>query len=303
MIIPFVNEWPQLIFTIASVYEDLRGRADFEIIAVDNWCKEMEHQGKKRDACYNYLKEVEKGQKWLKVIQYQDKLSHWQCKNAGVSHSSGDFLWFCDAHCVVSRNALFNQYVSYQVNHDMLDGTLHLPLTYSILEWRSLIYKLMADLEKGSVHYSFSSYRPASHPYRVPCMSTCGMMITRELFDVLGGWPTELGIYGGGENFINFSLAVLGKSVFIYPGPPLRHYGYRREYHWYHDDMLRNRTIATYIFGGSEFAGRFIANGRGSEEIRRKILEDVLWKCASHRELIRNQQELSIEEWVKQWQA
>jgi hypothetical protein len=42
VIVPFVNEWPQLVFTLGSIAEELRDRVNFEIIAIDNWCKEAE---------------------------------------------------------------------------------------------------------------------------------------------------------------------------------------------------------------------------------------------------------------------
>ena len=72
-----------------------------------------------------------------------------------------------------------------------------------------LIYKPKLDLEKGALHYSFSRYRRPSDgkPYKVPCMSTCGMLMSRKIMvDELQMWPQELGIYGGGENFINYTI-------------------------------------------------------------------------------------------------
>lgn len=298
VVVPFCNEYPQVLFTIQSIAQELKGRVDFEIIAVNNYCDEVKAQGREEDKGYEALLASQKGNPWLKVLHYNEKLSHWQSKNMAVSESTGNILWFCDAHCMVSRDSLFNMYEYYRVHYEELKGTLHLPLTYKVLEWHKLIYKLVVDIEKAEIAYSFTGYRPLDSPYRMPCMSTCGMMMTRELFDYIGGWPTELGIYGGGEHYINFTLAVLGKQVNIFPGDPLFHHGEKRGYHWNGDDYTRNRTIANYMFGGKKLAERFIAHRRGNPAILQDILDGVLKKTKAHRELIKAKQVCTIEDWL-----
>ena len=47
VIVPFVNEYPQVIFTLQAIAEDLLGRVDFEVIAVDNYAPEVEEMAKK----------------------------------------------------------------------------------------------------------------------------------------------------------------------------------------------------------------------------------------------------------------
>lgn len=302
IIIPFCNEYPQVAFTIQNLYCELEDRANFEIIAVSNYCDEVKQQGYAEDKGFEYLASIAKSNPWLKVIQYDAKLSHWNAKNAGVKASSGEVLFFCDAHCIVSRNALSDMYEYYTVNHEALNGTLHLPLSY-ILERRGLelIYRLDADAEKGLLHYKFTRYRDADAPYSVPCMSTCGMMMTRELFDLLGGWPEALGIYGGGENFVNFSLGVMGKTINIFPAPPLYHYAEKRGYHWNYTDWVRNRCIAAYIHGGKEFASRFIANVKGRPPVLKSIYHDVLGPCTPHRERIKAHQKMTTDEFIAAW--
>jgi glycosyltransferase involved in cell wall biosynthesis len=302
IIIPFCNEYPQIAFTIQDLYCELEGQADFEIIAVNNYCEEVKQQGYEEDKGFEYLASIAKSNSWLKVLKYDAKLSHWNAKNAGVNASSGDILFFCDAHCIVSRNALFRMYEYYAANHEALNGTLHLPLSY-LLErpGLELIYKLDADAEKGTCHYKFTRYRPADTPYQVPCMSTCGMMMTREIFDILGGWPEALGIYGGGENFINFSIGVMGKTINIFPGSPLYHYAEKRGYHWNYTDWVRNRCIAAYLHGGKNFAGRFISNVKGRPPVLESIYHDVIKTCGQHRDRIKKHQQISTDEFIAAW--
>jgi len=303
VIIPFVNEWPQVIWTIKSISEELRDRVDFEIIAINNYCSEVKEQGKgDEDKAGEYLKNVESGNKWLKVIEYKEKLSHWNAKRVGVEASSGKFIFFCDAHCVISRDSLYKMFGLYSSSYKALTGTLHLPVTYQIMEWRSLIYTLLSDYNKGILHYSFSSYRPNIEPYEVSCMSTCGVIITRELYDLIGGWPKELGIYGGGENFINFTLGMLGYKKWIMPVPPLYHHGDRRGYHSDYTDTLRNRAIASYLYGGEQWMGRFLDNCRGHDNVKHLIHDNVIQTCNDQRNVIKQQQVFTVKEWIELWQ-
>lgn len=306
-IIPFVNEWPMVAFTVRDIAEELSDSGiDFEIITIDNYCEELKKQQKKeRDRAGPQLEAVQRGYPWLKALRYEDKLSHWQAKNYGVAQSTGKVLWFCDSHCMLGRGSLSRMYRYYKEHKDELNGTLHLPLTYHILEYHKLIYKLVTNWEVGQVHYSFTPYReegePPRYSYQVPCMSTCGMMMSRSLFDLLDGWPKELGIYGGGENFINFTMAVLGKSVNIFTEGVLHHHGDKRGYHWFFDDHFRNKCIATYLFGGEELAWTFMKNHKGNPRVLRNILADVFAKCGERRERIKSLQQVDIMEWAKCW--
>jgi glycosyltransferase involved in cell wall biosynthesis len=302
IVIPFCNEYPQVLFTVRSIETELRDRVDFEIIAINNYCNEVQKQSIKEDKSFEALLAAQKTNPWLKVLHYQDKLSHWQAKNMGVQASTGAFLWFCDAHCAVSRSSLFKMFEYYKGMHKELNGTLHLPLTYKILEAHKLVYKLVYKPETAEVHYSFTGYREADMPhYQVPCMSTCGAMISRDLYDQLGGWPKELGIYGGGENFSNFTLAVLGKTTNIFCGNPLHHHGEKRGYSYNYDNYTRNRIIATYMFGGEAWARKYAKHRKGSPIIIQNILEGVLSKCKEHREFIKARQVMTIEEWLAKW--
>lgn len=303
VIIPFVNEWPHILYTVASITEELRDRVDYELLLVDNFCDEVASQNY-ADKSHDYFADhsIQKvlAQSNIKVFNYKEKLSHWQAKNLGVANAQGQFLFFCDAHCSISRNSLFDMFQYYKKHH--IDGSLHLPLTYQLLDSRRLMYGLVTEPEKGVVHYRFVTYpgnkNNGTH-FKVSCMSTCGMMITRDIYKLMGGWPVELGIYGGGENFFNFTLAVLGKTINMFATAPLKHHGDRRKYCWNHNDYVRNRCIATYIFGGKAWAKRYMRHAKGHDKVLSAILADVLEKCRDHRELIKSRQEISVEDWLK----
>lgn len=317
VIIPFCNEYPQVAFTVQSVLEELK-TADFayEVVVIDNYCQEVSNQKLRDELCpfcmhpFEVFRSPDKGGEFLsdkvkfhpstlKYVKYDQKLSHWNAKNAGVKNASGDVLLFLDAHVIPSQGSIRSMFNYYVKNYEALNGTLHLPLGYLLSKTgQELIYKIETDPSRGFYHYTFSSYRHESQPYKVPCMSTCGMMIHRELYDLLGGWPSELGIYGGGENFINYGLAVLGKNKWIMTTGPLYHYADSRGYFYNYDDFIRNRCIATYMAAGEKAAHLFVQNCQGNMDILEKIYQDVVSKTAEHRKLIESKQQLDVGEWL-----
>ena len=306
IIIPFAQEHPQTAFTVQAIYCVLRDRCDFEIIVIDNHCLELQCQldikGEKRDNGGDYLSSLANEYRpWLKYLSYSEKLSHWQAKNMGVINSDGEFLWFIDAHCVPSQGSLRKMLSYYQAHHEQLHGTLHMPISYMLERpGLELIYKLVVDAKRGSVGYAFTRYKEADQPYQVPCMSTCGMMMSRQIYNEIHGWPTELGIYGGGEHYLNFVLATLGYTVNIMPVHPVYHYAAPRGYHWNYNDYHRNRCIATYMFGGEKWAYRYIKNIKGGDDVKEAIYSTVVGskQCIGHRDHIKMKQMISIEYWL-----
>jgi hypothetical protein len=192
--------------------------------------------------------------------------------------------------------------------YEELKGSLHMPLTYHILEPKQLMYKAVVERDKGDYHYVFHTFRPGDYFGRtkieVPAMSTCGMMIHRSYMEKLGYWPTELGIYGGGENFMNFTMAVLGLKKWVWNGDSLCHHGDKRGYAWNHYDQQRNRAIATYMFGGRRLLDLWINHkARFSPNESRRAKRSILDTLKEHRELIRSKQVYEIEEWVDRWRG
>lgn len=339
IITPFCGEYPQNIFTIMSIWNQFhKSDIDWELILVNNWCDEAANQAdyaytcpsckavrkvprgeansyrppyKNPDPGGSRVKSYSAAHPWLKYVEYKDKLSHWNAKNAGVAASTGDVLFFIDAHCGLIPGTLTEMYHYYKTHHEELNGTLHMPVAYFLERpGRALNYKLVANPEISAYLYSFTKHRKLTkeeidagkQTYQVPCMSSCGMMMTRSLYDLLGGWPKELGVYGGGENFINFTLAVLGKTINIFPTSPLHHLAEKRGYNWYFTDQKRNQIIATYMFGGPDRARMFSKHCKLDAKTAEKVVADVIEKCADHRSRISKHQTTEIEDWYDKWQ-
>lgn len=314
VIIPFCNEYPQILFTIQSVIEELTGFCKFEVIVIDNtsddksrWCflddrqetmDALKKKGKKGPRRLNTWF-VRKGV--LKYIRYDDKLSHWNAKNAGVEASSGKYLFFLDAHCIMKRDSLKKMIEWMRQNKELIGG-LHAYICY-ILDSHRLEYKP----QKKTFGYQFCSAQPnKAEPYKVCVMSTCGMMCPRTVIDELGAWHSELGIYGGGESYINWKQSTCGYPHLIHPEAVCWHYADKRGYSWNYTDYMRNSFIAAYCVGGDKFLGEQVALRKAKKGARKKVIDevaiDVKAKCREDREFIAKRQTVTFDEYIAWWE-
>lgn len=326
IIIPFCNEMPQVFFTAQSLYEQLEGHYEYEIIAVDNRSddktKTVNDNRSSPDAKNNYFahgyeKETfgcyqkpwnhETKQRTafrdsflngrVKRFIYDDKLSHWCAKNYGIMRSEGDLILFLDAHCILSRDAI-KSVVEFLEQSGETD-IAHTLINY-MLDSRSLEYAMAPE----AFCYRFCTAQSQSAPYKVPIMSTCGMIIRRTLLDKLGMWNPELGIYGGGEAYIGYKMGTCGCTHWIVPSAKCWHYAQDRGYSWNLMDWVRNNLIAAYCVGGEEWLNNmknYLKQKNQIPNLLPQIAANVVLSCQKDRKFIEQHQVMSYNDYVKQW--
>jgi glycosyltransferase involved in cell wall biosynthesis len=312
IIIPYFQEHPQLIFTLQSIANELTyNEIEHQIVLIDNSptpqsdCWELDstlYIQQKKD--HGMLLNVD-------VYKYADTLSHWQAKNMGIDHAYGDVLLFLDAHVVIYPGVIKKMIECF---HQLPEHSLlHMPITYMLEDGMkdALIYELVTDLEKGIIDYRFTkfdSYQP--YVVAVPCMSTCGMMVSKKtMLDKFLKWPTLLGSYSGGEQYINFVGAVLGIRKFVLNAGSLFHYAAPRSYELVYEDVYRNRAVATFLFGGKDLFNRYLDNltrlkrGRISPRIINKIRMELIENAEmqERRNFIKENTMIEIIDWTKEW--
>lgn len=283
-IIPCCNEYPQVLFTVQSVLE---AGAD-EVIVVSN---------KSTDKTNDYFSKLRNPK--VKFFIKDDKQSHWQAKNLGVQESVGDLLFFVDAHCIIGKEALAYLSIFLGSGHDVAHCVIHY-----MLDNRPLIYAPRFEI----FNYRFAGTgrnNPATVPFKVPIMSTCGMMCPRSVLEDLGGWNTELGIYGGGEAYITWKQGTCGYDHYVHPLARCWHYAEKRGYSWNYDDFMRNEFIAAYCVAGEAWLGRMIENRKKKPQARTEVIDavalDVMTKCKVDRDFILSKQVMTYDEFVEKW--
>jgi hypothetical protein len=315
VIIPYAQEGANTLFTCRAVHEDLLD-VDHEVIVVDNMCPELEaqlatknlvpdsghaHNDDNGAPVESDLKVAARSSRWLKYLRFDECLSHWQCKAAAIEFTTADTLLFVDAHCIPKQGSLRGMYWLYSDLFSGEESTLHLPLTYYLTDDKRLIYSIRANLSEGFVGYTFCPASREESYYEVPCMSTCGCMITRGLYEKLfGAWGT-LTSYGGGENILNFVLSIQGVKHHIYSKGTLFHHGNPRGYHWTWDGFHYNRATAMYLVGGEDFMWKYVHNLKGNPAVIQNLGLSVVQKNSGCRGQIESHVKMTIEDYVKRW--
>lgn len=338
VVLPFCNEGPNVVFTIQSVIEELEGFCEFEILAIDNmsdWSIECTVKnermplmngkprtypirsrsffqgppGSKNDG--NFINTAFFRTKKVRYIQFDEKQGHWNAKNKGIEESTGKFLFFLDAHCIMKRDSLRHMIEFLRNPPEEKIGGVHAYINY-MLDSRSLEY----DPQKNK----FFGYRFCTHqseyykernngkwqrrfptePYKVCVMSTCGMMSPRTVIEDLGGWHPEFGIYCGGEGYMNFKQSTCGYHHWIHPKAWCWHWAEKRGYQWNHSDYVRNEQIAAYVCGG-ESALQAVVEGRKSSPAVIRLAADVMEKCVDERAFIKSRQVETLEGYFDRW--
>ena len=338
--IPFCNELPQAVLTIQSVIEELDGFCDYEVIAVDNrsdqqikctvgpYSSPTENnyfvdgfkEPKLREYSLeqrNYFKRPDSGkvlstlffrQGKIKYFIYDDKLSHWNAKNVGIKESKGKYVMFLDAHCIMKRDSIRKMITFLREKENEKIGAVHSYINYMLdsnaLEYRTQIkffgYQFCSHQRDEVEVNGRKIVKFKSQPYKVAVMSTCGMMCPRKVLDELGGWNPELGIYGGGESYINWKQSTCGYPHWIHPEAWCWHYADKRGYSWNHVDYIRNSFIAAYCVGGDKWLDQQVVLRKEKDRpaVIDKIAEDVRAKCGEDRKFIAERQVISLEDFI-----
>lgn len=342
VIIPFAGEYPQVLFTVQAMASVLKDKLDFEIIVIDNDCQELRDQWMiARMRAANQLNQLEtvteqdidklipslsvmsgkddKGaeksaksffaaagpgkNEWLTYMKFNEWLSHWECKRIACENAKADTFLFVDAH-TIPTNGIPEMFDEYNKGFNEV-SSFHMPLTYKIMEWRRMAYKMV--IEKNFYGYSLTGFPSEkdhnSVPVEVPVMSTCGMMLSRQVYDRIGGWPKYFRAYGGGENFMNYALAVTGHKKFIYPGVTLFHHGEKRDYHSTYDGTLWNKLVAHYLFGGVEKLENLANSSKGKKEVLKMMVNDIksISEYLCQRRVIKENTVIHVDDWAEEW--
>lgn len=330
VIINHVGEYPHLHYTLQSVWMELRAsEIDFEVICVDNDCEEAKRSGYEPgptpfniDDSMDFLTNGGKYTPWLRRLKYDKKLSHWSAKGYAVKNTVAPYLFFLDAHCLLLPAGLTKMFDRYKtaVNLGITNESYHLSISDFLRPDFTKKYKLLYEPGHGILHYENQRVdSPPSYAIDVPAQSTCGMLCRREhITDVIGYWPEELGPYGGGENYFNFCMALMGykKALDLTEAPGIYHWHIPGG-HWSRDytpsvqSWARNIMIATYLVGGLKWLENLTRNSHKAPYPISAVPPHLIWRAyneirdteslVDRREWIKARAVTTIEQWAVQW--
>ncbi len=238
IIIPCRNELSNLMFTLQNLYNEFNSSGiDYEIIVVLNQCSADD---------YDFLSNV-----WLckreilKVVKYNDKPSCWQARNVGCNIAIGDYILFLDAHVLSKDKSLL---LSFDYKKTFKGG-LHYGINYFLDNPNLTLYQY--NWQPDRFWGTWSRKLPdVNNGYKIISSGIAGLMIDSEIFHEIGGFNESLGIYGGGESYIDLKIQMFGYDLRCNPSFQIYHLALKRNYAWNNNDFRRNFLIASYALGG-----------------------------------------------------
>lgn len=251
VIIPARNEHPAATFTLQRIWDELEFSGfDWETILVDNLSK---------DKTSKFLE----NRQWhrtgrLKIVHFDERGSCWGARNAGLSVAEGRVVFLFDAHILVSPGLFQRQMTT-------LASTPSATILYTPVVWmgdtrRHTAYGYNLGQNNGHMKTKFwgswTKQKRSDEPYKIPMSGTAGIAIQREFLDLVGGWPDEMSVYGGGEQWISLLCWMLGGECWIDPRTYLYHLADTRGYSndgngkSTNDGHFFNKCLVGYALGG-----------------------------------------------------
>jgi glycosyltransferase involved in cell wall biosynthesis len=246
VIIPSRNELQNLLWTLQAAAADLEG-LDFELIPVLNKCHPDDFG---KVAKYWPFQKGRCGQ----VIEYNEKASCWQARNAGAKVATGDYYLFLDSHVIPSPGS-FKRLVAF---HDGWKGVAHCGLQYWLEPCEKTCWGYEWRPEKFWGNWTHKLPKPPT--FDVPLSGTSSSLIDADLFWQIGGWHEKLGIYGGGEPYLDLLVQRYGHHVRMPPDCRLWHLTENRGYSWNSEDLHYNFLLTALVVGGLDYLDRVYEN-------------------------------------------
>jgi glycosyltransferase involved in cell wall biosynthesis len=294
VIIPFCNEGQNTLWTMQGFVDQFQGWCDFEIIIVSNK-SDPEHLEK-------FSRWVDHPKiPWFRLVEYNDKQSGWQTRNYGASLATGKYLFFCDAHIYPKPNA-YRGLVEF---HEGWTGIAHCPLCYWI------------DPTRPNYGYVWQAYKfwgrwtrslPKSPMGDVPLSGSSSLLIDREVFEEVRGFHPALGIYGGGETYIDLKVQMFGHKVRMAIDHHIYHLSETRGYRWNNENFRFNKMLAAFTIGGEKYLktvfDHFIFCDEGREQYQEQTVKSrgqAISLGAEDREWTEENAMYTLDEVVETW--
>lgn len=315
IVMPAREEHPQATFTLQAIWDQLEDSPfDWETIIVDNLSTDKTSQFCKGRWWERYAKRHH-------IIKYDEEGSCWQARNAGIKAAEGRVIFLFDAHVLVSPD--------YFVKHiSALDANPSATILYGPVvsmgdtrDHRAYGYSFGPEDDplrtiRTKFWGSWTRKKFSDAPYRVPMSGTAAMTVRREFLEKLGGWPNELSVYGGGEQWIALACWMLGYECWVHPDTYVYHYADYRKYKDNGSDKSTqdahhfNVCLVAYALGGEEWWQARVDHmleqwkppyHEGGMRLAREAKE----KARMYRERIKQLAECSLEEMLERrpWEA
>jgi len=276
------NEYPQIVWTIYSIINDIPEGEDYQIILVSNGeaTSDKYEQRKKMD---KWLSEVPLSKRGiLKVISLDEPINTYKAFQLAIdTYDCKDILMYCCAHIAVERGTLAKMLDL--VRQDDV-GLVHSPMLYmgGMVDktGRSKLYGYNDPIGQG-----WNWTRHSDRPYR--WHGGGGALSMIKLSDWSDIKAVDLPLISGydkTEMLLDMKMWMFGKSVWIHPDCLYYHWAKSRGYSWTMGQFYYNAFLTYYSLGGEEFLREM--NSKEAYPQPDSFLEKVMEAAEEHRQFI-----------------
>jgi hypothetical protein len=289
IVIPARREYPQLVWTVYSLIEDVNGRIPFHVTVVSN---DVDPQTEKMDEWFSKGLLARRG--YLTVIS-KGEATHPYSAIQEVSESleEDSLLLFCCGHISVQRDTV----PKLAKLAETTEGYCHSPMLY-LGDYPEPAGKRKLYGYKDPMKRGWSWNRISDKPYRWSGGGgglSCVLLKTWR--DVKGAEaPFRKGI-GGIEEYMDMKMWMLGKSVWIHPDCLYFHWAKTRGYTWTMGEHYWNQLVAYYCLVDRDYMEE--KNMSFSYPQPSVLLDEVENLCESHREWIQTHKKMSLKEVIE----
>jgi len=265
IITPIINDQPHIWFATHANLEHIRHDyppEEYEFIVVDNGSREENLRLLRRlmgthDRNGIPVK-VPKGlpkHHQRKLIEIPHQLHSKPAMNVGAYKAEGEYLAFFDSHAFGDR-CFFKTAADFLDNHPEV-AILHTPISWSGF-WtspkvRGHQYKLKLDNNFWGV---WRAARLSEEPYPIGASGWAGVVVRKDDYMEMKGFPSMLRQYGGGEPYMDLLAWMFGKEVWLHPQLHCYHFSLcrSRDYPRSSSTFFRNVILVSYVCGGEKYS-------------------------------------------------
>jgi glycosyltransferase involved in cell wall biosynthesis len=224
-----------------SYLEDLElSKIPFEIIVATNCCT---------DQTPDIL--LDKYRRWvregiLKVVEFNDRPSHWGAANAGIEASIGKYVVVSDSHMSIKYGTMARLHTGAKEN-----GGIWFAAEQQWNDTRVQTYQYDLKLWDSMWGYRCRFQPPGNNnnAYKIGMAPHCLLLVSRDEVDRFGAYTPPFATYGGGEPYLCLKWWMMGSSCWIDPQALSRHaFGWRAE--WVPAKKDHTRKSAAYTRDG-----------------------------------------------------
>lgn len=250
VIIPHINDTPHIWFTVHNMIEELRHEFwnQAEIIVIDNGSKPEPLRLLRRMMGDRNIKGFAH-----KLVVVNKQLHSKPALNIGAWMARGKYLAFFDSHCLCSRKF-------FEESKKFMDANPNVAILHSPISWygynpkeKGYQYKLHLD---DRFWGGWRNHKVRNRPYPVAASGNTGMIVRKDFYLKVKGFPSMLRYYGGGEPYLDLLAWMFGYEAYLHPDLHCYHFAMCRARDYKRDSgiFFRNICLAAFICGGEKYS-------------------------------------------------